>query len=824
MLLQDFRHSLRLLRRTPGFTAVAIGVLALGIGANAAIFAIVNTLVLQPRPGRIDRTVAVFSRDTVKPDTYRDFSYPAYVDIRERSGGVFDDLMAHTFSTVGIREGDTTTQTFASIVSSNYFKTLGVPLAAGRTFTADEERPGSHAAAAIASYSVWRRHNLSPDFVGSTFRANGTTFTVVGVAPRGFGGTMTLVSPQWWFPLGSYDDIMNEMFKARASGLTDRLNRAVNIAGVVKPGITKPSADAALNALGQQLGEEFPASDRDQELSIGLLSRLGVSSRPENDSSAATLSSLLMLMAVLVLLVACLNLANLLLARGSARRREIAIRQALGSGRSRIVRQLLVEGLTLSVAGAAIGVIIGAWTSTALAAWLGGALPLGIDVVVEPSARVLAAGFGFAAFSTLCFAAGPAWSLSRPALAGDLKGEPASGIRRIGTGPTLLVIQLAVSLALVAAGGLFVRAAGRAASAEMGFPVESELVVGLDPSLAGYNEARVRSTYRAVLARVRSMAGVERVSFASTVPLGSMTEGRTVHLRDDDKGVHAIFVVVGSGYFDTLRMPMLRGREFTASEDEPGTGPQLAVVDRRLVRQLFGDDDPIGRQIRMPRHEGDPPDSYTIIGVAPEMRHNLFEDVPQPHVYVPYGERFNTIMTLHVRTAAGVSDAAMLASIRRELKAIDPQLPILSATTMELHRNGSLQVWGVRVAATMFSAFGALALLLATIGVYGLKAYDVSRRTREIGIRMALGATTTDVERMVLSEGMKTTVIGLAIGLLLAAGIGRLVSGLLYRVSPFDPVILTAAAFVLSTATMLACYLPARRATRVAPTAALRAE
>jgi predicted permease len=320
------------------------------------------------------------------------------------------------------------------------------------------------------------------------------------------------------------------------------------------------------------------------------------------------------------------------------------------------------------------------------------------------------------------------------------------------------------------------------------------------------------------------MPGVERVSFASTVPLGSMTEGRTVHLRDDDKGVHAIFVVVGSGYFDTLRMPMLRGREFTASEDEPGTGPQLAVVDRRLVRQLFGDDDPIGRQIRMPRRDGDPSVSYTIVGVAPEMRHNLFEDVPEPHVYVPYGARFNTIMTLHVRTAAGVNDAGMLASLRRELKAIDPQLPILSATTMELHRNGSLQVWGARVAATMFSAFGALALLLATIGVYGLKAYDVSRRTREIGIRMALGATTTDVERMVLSEGMKTTVIGLAIGLLLAAGVGKLVSGLLYRVSPFDPVILTAAALVLSTATLLACYFPARRATRVAPTEALRAE
>jgi predicted permease len=320
------------------------------------------------------------------------------------------------------------------------------------------------------------------------------------------------------------------------------------------------------------------------------------------------------------------------------------------------------------------------------------------------------------------------------------------------------------------------------------------------------------------------MAGVERVSFASTVPLGSMTEGKTVRLRDTDKGVHAIFVVVGSNYFDTLKMPMLRGREFTAGEDEPGPGPRIAIVDRRLASRVFGDEDPVGRQIRMPLRDTDPAQSYTVVGVAPEMRHNLFEDVPEPHVYVPYGGRFNTIMNLHVRLAPGVADAPMLASIRRELQAVDPQLPVLSAKTMELHRDSSLQVWGVRVAATMFSTFGVLALLLATIGVYGLKAYDVSRRTREIGIRMALGATSGDVKRLVMREGARTTIIGVGIGLLLAAGIGKLLSGLLYRVSPFDPVVLTVAAVVLSTTAMLACYLPARRVTRVVPTEALRAE
>jgi predicted permease len=320
------------------------------------------------------------------------------------------------------------------------------------------------------------------------------------------------------------------------------------------------------------------------------------------------------------------------------------------------------------------------------------------------------------------------------------------------------------------------------------------------------------------------MPGVERVSFASTVPLGSMTEGRTVHRTDDDRGIHAIFVVVGSGYFETLRMPMLRGREFTPAEDEPGPGPRIAIIDRRLTQQMFGDADPIGQQIRMAHREGDSSQAYTIVGVAPEMRHNLFEEAPRPHVYTPYGSRFNTMMTLHVRTAAGMADAPMLASIRRELQGVDAQLPVLTARTMASHRDASLEVWSVRAAATMFTTFGALALLLATIGVYGLRAYDVSRRTREIGIRMALGATSGDVARLVLREGVTTTAIGVAIGVLLAAGVGKLVSGLLYRTSPFDPAVLAIAVAVLSTTAMLACYLPARRATRVAPTEALRAE
>src|SRR5262245_14128860 len=454
LMLQDLRHTIRLLRRTPGFTAVAVLVLGLGIGANTAVFSIVNALVLQPRQGRIDQLLAVYSRDRNKPDRYRDFSYPAYLDLRARTD-IFDSLLAHTFSTVGVVEGDKTTQTFASIVSANYFSTLGVRLAAGRAFTADEERPGSQRHVVIASYAVWRRKGLDPAFIGSTARVNGTDYTVVGVAPRGFAGTMTLLSPQWWFPLGSFDTIVNEMFKQRATGLEDRGHYAVNLAGALRPGLSREAADRALEVLARRLDVDHPETDKDQVLMLGGLPRLGVSSQPQGDGPLGTLGGLLLAMAGLVLVVACLNLANLMLARGEARRREIAIRQAIGSSRWRLVRQLVTEGAVLAVVGAAFGAITGWWSAGALSAWFSGVLPLGIDVQVEPSSRLLVAAGVFAILSTIAFALGPAWSLSRPALADDLKGEltPAAAVRRrFRSGSFLVVEQFAVSLRLVAAG------------------------------------------------------------------------------------------------------------------------------------------------------------------------------------------------------------------------------------------------------------------------------------------------------------------------------------------------------------------------------------
>ncbi len=826
MLSQDLRHGVRLLRRTPGFTLVAILILALGIGVNTAVFSLVNTLMLQPRAGRIDQLFDVFTKDRTMAKGYRDFSYPAYVDLRGRTD-IFDSILAHTFSTVGITDGDVTRQTFAAIVSSNYFSTLGVPVAAGRAFTQAEERPGANARVAIASYAVWRRAGLDPSFIGRSVRVNGSDYTVVGVTARGFAGTMALLSPEWWFPLGSYDTIVNEMFKQRATGLTDRGNYPLNLAAALRDGVSRSSAESRLDAFGQRLSDEYPATDKNQIFTLGPLPHMSISSQPESGNPVAALSLLLTLMAVLVLVVGSLNLANMLLARGAARRREIAIRQALGSGRWRVVQQLLLEGLMLSLGGGVIGLIVGAWTSGAFAAWFSSVMPLGITVVIEPSPRLVAAAAVFALFSTLCFALGPAWSLARQSVAGDLKGE--LGVtrragRRFGISSMLVVGQLAVSLALVAGGGLFVRGGINAGRADTGFDIDRHVIVSLDPSLAGYDAARTSRIYQDAMTRVRATPGVDRASLGAIVPFGEFQEGRTIRLKASDEGVGADFNIVGAEYFSTLGMQVLRGREFTRAEEEPGSTAMNAVIDRRLASRLFPTSDPIGQPVLIQGREGEGSRPYTVVGVVSDMRHDLFDQTGRPHVFLPVGSLFRAMLTIHVRTTPGVPETAVLGTIRRELQALDPRLPILSAKTMTEQRYRSLTEWSVRAAATMFATLGGLALVLATIGVYGLKAYDVSRRTREIGIRMALGATSGDVARLLLGEGARTTIVGLLIGVLLAAGIGKLASGLLYQVSPFDPIVITIASLVLTLAALSACYVPARRATRVAPLEALRTE
>ncbi|MEO6235683.1 MAG: ADOP family duplicated permease [Vicinamibacterales bacterium] len=829
-VLQDVRFGTRTLARTPGFTFVAIVVLALGIGANSAMFTLVNAMLLRPLAGKADELFGLYSHDRTRPESsYRGFAYANYVDIRD-ANDAFESLMAHTLAMVGVPNGDSTRQTFVEVVSSNYFEALGAPLAAGRAFTSEEERPSARLPVAI----VKQQH---ADLLGKTIRINAVDFTVVGVAPKDFTGTMAMISPEMWLPLGMADVVINDIFKSSPAGLADRRNLGLVLAGRLKPGLTPASVAPRLDTLSRQLERAYPVENKQQLLTVSPLPRLGINTSPSSNAGPTGAAALLMALSGVVLLIACLNIANMLLARGAARRKEIAIRLAVGGGRARIVRQLLTEGLLLASAGAACGLILSSWATGALARSLAAVLPLGIVFEPRPDAMVAAATTAFAVIATVVSGLGPALKLSKTDLVADLKALAADGSPALGrrfSGRNLMVVgQIALSLMLLSAGGLFARGALKAASANPGFSYEQQLLVSTDPTLVHYSEARGRSSYREILTRVGQLPGVAAVGMAASVPFGDFHEGHAVErVGGTQDGAPArsnmTFRVIGRDYFHALNLPMLRGREFTQSEEMSATAPRVAIIDERLARQLFDADDPIGQMVRysanpgqQTRNDGQP---MEVIGVAAPIRDGLFDHEAGPALYEPWGRNYRSNMFLHVRAAQAGTEADLLAAIRREMRRYDPQLPILQATTMRAFHDRSLQLWAVNAGGRVFLVFGLLALLLAVVGLYGVKSYIVSQRTREIGIRMALGARPRDVLSMMLKEGAVLAAAGVALGLPLAALLGVALSSMLYNVKPLDPVVFTVAPALLATAALFATWLPARRATRVTPQTALRAD
>ncbi len=856
-LLQDLRHSVRLLLKNPGFSLTAMLVLALGIGANAAVFTLVNTLLFRPlagadRPGQV---VGVYSHDRTKPDSYRGFSYPAYADIRDRSKS-FSQVMAFTVSFVGIGEGDATRRSFASTITRNYFATLGVDLMAGRMFTVEEERPDSKIAVAIISYQYWKSHGGDLAMLGKTIRVNARPYTIVGIAPRGFTGTSALVAPEVWVPIGANDLVENDFMReeSTARSLADRRSLQLMVVGRLVPGLTPEGAAPSLEALSLQLEQAYPAENKNQRLTAQKLARVSISTSPQTDGGVGTSFGMLMGMAAIVLVVACLNLANMMLARGTARRKEIAMRLALGGGRGRIIRQLLTEGLLLSLLGGAFGLLLGYWGVNLLVATLLPLSPVPLAFDGTPDIRVMAATLAFCVFSTVVFGLGPAWKLSRTSVVPELKeqiGEdPRGRLRWFSARNALVATQIALSLGLLTTAGLFTRGAMKAGQADPGYRFEGQVLASVDTSLAGYDETQGREVYRRLMDRVRGIPGVKTASFASVVAFGGRTEGKTVQKagtppgRGKDGrpvGTEAVSYIVGSDYFATLGLKLLRGRDFSLAEEQDAGAPLVAIIDDPLAKSLFGRENPVGQQIQFPAREDALPTNgngivlnddragrqiMEIIGVAPGLRHELFDKAPVAHVYVPFGRQFRSGMNVHLRVASGApaAEARVLQAARHEIRAVDERLPVLGLQTMTHFRDTSVFYWMVKAGAWLFAVFGVVAVFLAVVGLYAVKAYMVARRTREIGIRMALGSTPKNVLWMVLKEGLALTAVGLAVGLGIAAGIGKLVSSQLYEVSAFDPTVFLVAPVLLAAASLAACYLPALRATRIQPNVALRTE
>jgi len=832
-LWRDVRMAARSLRRSLGFTVVAVLVLALGIGVVSGAFHLVNLYAL--KPALIESPEKVLGVYSVHPEKGgRLFSYPEYTELRGRIQAL-SVLAAHSMGDAGIEEGDVTRRAGAMFVSADYFDALGVPPALGRGFTLAEER-GDEPATVVVSYDFWVRNGADPNLLGSLVRVNGEPLVIVGIAARSFTGTMALLGPDLWLPLAAIERIGDD--EDTLPDLTDPRSRPLFLFGRLADGATAAETDAELTALTSLSATNLPESNGDRYSYVAAkLARTAMISAPSREQESIAGLLLPIAMSAIVLLIACLNLANMFLARGASRRTEMAIRQSLGSGRLRLVRQLLAEGLLLATAGGVTGLIWTYWATSWVTASASRIVPLGITLTVDtgPDLRLLLVTAGTCVVAALLFGFGPAWRVTGTDVLSGLK-ESAGNVqfkrrrtRTIVSGRGILMIaQIALSLAMLAAGGLFIRSAVTAANAMPSFDLDSTLLVELDASLAGNEETRVRALYAQVLERVRAVPEIADASIASLVPFSGITHDVWVQRAGAPSGESTAFgyySVIGDDYFNALDAPMLRGRSFTAAEAASDTGPRVAIVSEPLARRLFPDADALGRQIQVAPDAGEKAVALEIVGIAPGLPAADFDPAPRQHLYVPFGQAYTPGMSMLVAARETVADPArLLDTIRNEIREVDPALPVLSLMTMREYRDKNWSLWFTRIGGQLFTLLGLVALFMAMVGLYGMIAFLMERRTREIGIRMALGATRGAVLRQVMRESMRLTAVGIALGLALALGAGQVLSSQLYGVSPADPWVLLGASSLLALAAIVAAWLPASRALRVQPSAALRHE
>jgi predicted permease len=659
----------------------------------------------------------------------------------------------------------------------------------------------------------------------------------VGISAKGFTGTNAMISPENYLPMGMYESMVND-FDGHGKQLALRSNDALIVIGRLREGMTQQAANASLAVVADRMAKAYPGENKDQTFIVHTLSRNNVSTRPPRGNEAAFPAILVISMAGVVLLIASLNVANMMLVRGAARRKEIAIRQSLGAKRGSILQQLLIEGLILAFIGGAAGLALAAGGSSVLMQSMARLAPVELVYNAAPDFRVLLATSGFCILSAIIFSLGPARSASKASIVSTLKsGETQEkvgiGWARFSPRNLLVIGQIGLSLTLLTAAGLFIRSAQATQAVEPGFRIENSTLIEVDPSLVGYDEAHGRQIFRAVLDRVRAVPGVESASMAATVPFGMVSLGKSIQRSSDvsgssstskeSEGLSCRFNVVGEDYFTTLGVPLLQGRAFSRSETENANADAVVVLDQLAAQRLWPGGNAVGQHIRLlAGGESKGSRDAEVVGIVAGVQEDVFGDGLQPHVYVPFGQEYQADMTIHLKTTA--QGANFLETLRREVGAVDSRLPVIQLRTMRTHLEAGFDLWVVRTAARMFTIFGSVALVLAMVGLYGLRAYTVARRTREIGIRLALGAKPGDAQRMILREGLVITSVGVVAGLALSLLAGKLLASVLYKVSGVDPLVFLTATAVMAAVSLLACYLPALRASRVDPMVALRYE
>jgi predicted permease len=812
-LADDLRFAARTFARNKGFTAVAVLSLALGIGANAAIFSLVDAVLLKPLPvAQADRLVALYTRDAKNPGSLP-LSYPNFLDL-QRASRSFSALVAHRPVTLSLSaEGAEPEKIAGELVSGSYFETLGVRPGLGRSFLPEEDgAPGAHPVA-VLSHSFWqRRFGADRAAVGRDVLLNGTRFSIVGVAPAGFRGLNALAPPDVFLPVAMYEQAIT----ARPLKFNERRALHLLAVGRLAPGTSFARAQSEAAVLSAGLAHEYPEVNAGR--SVELVPLVEATINPNLKGKYLLAGAVLMTVAGLVLLVACATVANLLLARAVSRRKEIAIRLSLGAARGRLVRQLLTESLLLALAGGATGLLVAVWGRDLLWSLRPPFLPDSLDLPLD--ARVLGFTLGLSIATGVLFGLLPALQSSRPEMVTALKNQAAPPVRGrgLGTRSLLVIAQVALSLVALIGAALFLRSLIQAQRIDPGFEPRGLVTISLDPGGRGYDAARGKELYRQVVEEVEQLPGIRRAALSELPVLQAGGFQRTLVIEGQEAAAEDSLLArtnaVGMGYFETMGIPLRRGHGFSPADRE-GSRP-VAVVNETMARRFWPGQEAVGRRFGFFGQEK----VYEIVGVAADAKYTALGEEPLPYIYLPLLQAYPAAATLYAR--ADGDPAAALAALRKRVRALDPSLPLTDAGPVSEALDRAL--WGPRVAAGLLLLFGLLALVLATMGLYGVISYAVQQGQRDIGIRVALGAARGDVLGLVLRQGLMLVGLGLLLGLVAAALLAPRLPGLLLGIDPSDPAAWAGAAAVLALVGLAATWVPARRATGIDPALVLRQE
>jgi macrolide transport system ATP-binding/permease protein len=816
-LLQDIRYGARMLMKNPGFMIVAVITLALGIGANTAIFSMVDAFLLRPLPVAEPAQITVLAFHQKQGNFLTQFSIADYRDIQNQTKEVFSDVFAYQFGLDGLSVDGKADRVLTNYVSGNYFSALGLKPALGRFILPSEgDVPGADPVM-VLGYSYWQtRFGGDPGIVGRKVSVDGKPITIVGVAPKGFVGVYPILSVQGYLPMG-----MAIIAGNPSDFMTNRQIRNVPILARLRPGSSVQQAQAVLAVVSQRLAQEYPEAHK--ELNVVALPELRARPNPDPDNTVLVVGSLFLGLAVMVLLLACVNVANILLVRATVREREMAIRAALGAARIRLIRQLLTESVLLALLGGVAGVLLGYWGSSALSA-----INVQTDLPVHFDFGFDWRVFGFATAAALLtgiiVGIVPAVRASR----GNLSAILHEGGRGVVGGKnrlrsTLVVVQVAGSLMLLIIAGLFTSSLAQAQRTDLGFKPDHVLNLIMDPNEIGYNQAQTRDFYKNLLLRVRALPGVVSASTANTTPMGYYNnfDSLTIEGYQPPPGQPApasSYNTVSTDYFQTMGISLLRGRAFTEADDE--NSQYVAIVSEAMAKQYWADREPMGRQFKI---STDPAHSLVVIGVAKDIRFNGLTGPFNPMFYAPYLQHqiSNSLQTLQLRTAG--APEMMIPETEHVIESLAPQLPIFDVQSMSQALNTLNGLLFYKIGAVLAALLGMLGLVLAIVGVYGVVSYVATQKTHEIGVRMALGAQPGDILKMVFREGLLIVGIGLVLGIAGAAAAGQVVGSFL-TVSARDPATYAIVTTILMLVALSACFIPARRAMRVDPMVALRYE